>query len=81
MCGNRLVDAFTHPCMFYIGRRHRDPNKRPAYPGIIIDLTGTSSLTWSDEDIRIAGEKATVLGNPLSDGCNLFYDLQLKYRD
>ena len=67
--------------MYFIVYRHRDPEKRPEYPAIITDLTGTSSLTWSDEDIRIAGERATVLGNPLIDGSTLFYDLQLIYKD
>ena len=65
----------------YCWFRHRDAEKRPTYPTIITDLTATGSLTWNDEDIRIAGEMATKLGNPLSDGCNLFYDLQLKYKD
>ena len=66
---------------YTFGFRHRDPEKRPTYPTINTDLTATSSLTWNDEDIRIAGEMATILGNPLSDGSNLFYDLQLKYKD
>ena len=70
-------------CSHYtvFGFRHRDPEKRPTYSTIITDLTGTGSLTWNDEDIRIAGEMATKLGNPLIDGHNLFYDLQLKYKD
>lgn len=68
-------------CISLHDYRHREPEKRPEYSTIVTDLTGTGSLIWSDEDIRLAGEGATVLGNPLSDGFNLFYDLQLKYKD
>ena len=57
--------------MYFIVYRHRDPEKRPEYPAIITNLTSTSSLTWSDEDIRTAGKMATVLGNPLIDGSTL----------
>ena len=71
----------SRSCRCTVAFRHRDPKKRPTYTTIITDLTGASSLTWNDEDIKIAGEMATKLGNPLSDGCNLFYDLQLKYKD
>jgi len=52
------------------------------YSSIFRQLTNSKdSLSWSDEDKLIDEGKATVLGNPLSDGYNLFYDLQLKYRN
>ena len=39
------------------------------------------SLSWSDEDKFVNEGRAVVLGNPLSDGYDLFYDLQLKYKN
>ena len=65
----------------YIWLRHRDPEKRPTYFTIATDLIRAGSLTWNDEDVRIAGEMATKLGNSLTDGYSLFVDLQLKYKD
>ena len=87
---NRTIRMYIHTYLaicvelyytYLIWLRHRDPDKRPTYSTIASDLTGAGSLTWNDEDVRIAGEMAIKLGNPLSDGCNLFLGLQLKYKD
>ena len=62
--------------------RNEDPKERPQYYTIMAQLSNTkNALSWSDEDKLINEESATVLGNPLSDSYNLFYDLQLKYRN
>ena len=37
-------------------------------------------LGWSDEDKKIGGENAMKLGAPLKHGKNLYYDLQLQYK-
>ena len=36
-------------------------------------------LEISEEDRHISGTKASTLGHPLSDGINLYKDLQLVY--
>jgi len=37
-------------------------------------------LGWSDEDKKYGGEDATKLGVPLEYANNLYYDLQMKYK-
>ena len=37
-------------------------------------------LGWSDEDKQIGGEDAMMLGGPLESANNLYYDLQLQYK-
>ena len=62
--------------------RNEDPKERPAYSAIIEQFTNSmESLSWSDEDKLVNEGRAAVLGNPLSDSYNLFYDLQLKYKN
>ena len=52
------------------------------YSTIIGQLTNSKdSLAWSDDDKVINNGRAAMLGNPLSDSYDLFYDLQLKYKN
>jgi len=37
-------------------------------------------LQWSDEDKQIGGEDAMKLGGPLGFAKDLYYDLQMTYR-
>ena len=62
--------------------RHPDPRSRPQFGQIKKLLTGNSGylLGWSDEDKQIGGEDAMKLGTPLESANNLYYDLQLQYK-
>ena len=41
---------------------------------------GEYLLAWSDEDKQIGGENVMKLGASLENGNNLYYDLQLQYK-
>ena len=62
--------------------RHPDPRSRPQFGQITKLLTGNSGylLGWSDEDKQIGGEDAMKLGASLESANNLYYDLQLQYK-
>ena len=62
--------------------RHPDPRSRPQFGQITRLLTDNSGylLGWSDEDKQIGGEDAMKLGAPLESAYNLYYDLQLQYK-
>lgn len=62
--------------------RHPDANSRPQFGQIAEVLAGNSEslLGWSDEDKQIGGEDAMKLGAPLKNGSNLYFDLQLQYK-
>jgi len=62
--------------------RNPDPGSRLQFGQIAEVLAGDSRylLSWSDEDVQIGGENAMRLGAPLENGSNLYYDLQLQYR-
>ena len=62
--------------------RNPDPRSRPQF-GQITKLLACNTgylLGWSDEDKRISGEDAMKLGAPLEFANNLYYDLQLQYK-
>ena len=62
--------------------RHSDPRSRPQF-GQITKLLACNAgylLDWSDEDKQIGGEEAMKLGAPLESANNLYYDLQLQYK-
>ena len=62
--------------------RNPDPRSRPQF-GQITKLLGCNTgylLGWSDEDKQISGEDAMKLGAPLEFANNLYYDLQLQYK-
>ena len=61
--------------------RHPDPESRPIFALIIryLNKPVEELLSISEEDRQIAGIRATTLGYPLSDGINLYKDLQLVY--
>ena len=62
--------------------RHPDPRSRPQFGQITKLLAGNTGylLGWSDEDKQIGGEDAMRLGAPLESANNLYYDLQLQYK-
>ena len=62
--------------------RNPDPKLRPQFGQIMKLLSGKSGylLGWSDEDKQIGGEDAMKLGAPLESAKNLYYDLQLQYK-
>ena len=62
--------------------RHPDPRSRPQFGQITKLLAGNGNylVGWSDEDKQVAGEDGVKLGAPLEATKNLYYDLQLKYR-
>ena len=55
---------------------------RPQFRQIAELLGGDSEclLAWSDEDKQIGCENAMKLGTPLENGKNLYYTLQLQYK-
>ena len=62
--------------------RNPDPRSRPQF-GQITKLLACDTgylLGWSDEDKQISGEDAMKLGAPLEFANNLYYDLQLQYK-
>lgn len=61
--------------------RHPDPESRPIFALIIRYLKKPDEelLNISEEDRQDAGTKASILGYPLSDGTNLYKELQLVY--
>lgn len=61
--------------------RHPDPESRPIFALIIryLNKPVEELLSISEEDRQTAGTRATTLGYPLSDGINLYKDLQLVY--
>lgn len=68
--------------MFLFVCRNPDLNSRPQFGQIAEVLAGDSEclLGWSDEDKQIGGKNAMKLGAPLENGNNLYYDLQMQYR-
>ena len=62
--------------------RNPDPRSRPQFGQITKLLAGNTGylLGWSDEDKQIGGEDAMKLGAPLASANNLYYDLQLQYK-
>ena len=62
--------------------RNPNPRSRPQFGQMKKLLAGNSRylLGWSDEDKQIGGEDATKLGAPLESANNLFYDLQMQYK-
>ena len=63
--------------------RNREPRSRPQFGQIkkLLDGSGRHLLGWSDEDRKIAGEDAMKLGAPLESAKNLYYDLQILYKN
>jgi len=68
-------------CAYFILHRHPDPESRPIFALIVKYLNKPEKelLCISEEDIYISGTKASTLGYPLSDGINLYKDLQFVY--
>ena len=66
-----------------IVHRHPDPETRPIFALIMryLNKPDKELLSISEEDREMAGIRATTLGYPLSDGFNLYKDLQLVYTD
>ena len=62
--------------------RNPIPKSRPQFVQIVKVLAGDNKhlLSWSDEDKQIGGENAMTLGAALEHGNNLYYDLQLQYK-
>ena len=62
--------------------RNPDPRSRPQFGQITKLLFGNTGylLGWSDEDKQIGVEDAMKLGAPLASANNLYYDLQLTYK-
>ena len=62
--------------------RNPDPRSRPQFGQITKLLAGDSGylLGWSDEDKQIGGIDAMKLGAPLESANNLYYDLQMQYK-
>ncbi|XP_065899226.1 uncharacterized protein [Dysidea avara] len=60
-----------------------EPKSRPQFGQITQLLTGNYSyvLGWSDEDKQYGGEDAMKLGGHLECANNLYYDLQMKYKE
>ena len=63
--------------------RDPEPKSRPQFGQITQLLTGNYSyvLGWSDEDKQYGGEDAMKLGGHLECANNLYYDLQMKYKE
>lgn len=61
--------------------RHPDPESRPIFALIIkyLNKPDEELLNISEEDRDISGTRASTLGYPLSDGINLYKDLQVVY--
>ena len=59
-----------------------EPRSRPQFGQISKLLSGNTRylLSWSDEDKKFCGEDAMKLGAPLECAYNLYYDLQLQYK-
>lgn len=74
------ITAACVKLLFY--HRNPDPNSRPQFGQIAEALADDSEhlLDWSDEDKQIGSEDAMRLGAPLGNGNNLYYDLQLQYK-
>ena len=68
--------------MYATMRRNPDPKLRPLFGQVAEVLASDSEclLGWSDEDKQMGGENAMKLGAPLENGNNLYYDLQMQYR-
>ena len=66
----------------YVIYRHPDPRSRPQFGQIKKLLSGNSGylLGCSDEDKQIGGKDAMKLENPLHCANNLYYDLQMQYK-
>ena len=62
--------------------RNPDPRSRPQFGQITKLLAGSTGylLGWSDEDKQIGSEDAMKLGAPLEVANNLYFDLQLQYK-
>ena len=62
--------------------RHPDPRSRPQFGQITKLLAGNTGylLGWSDEDKQIGDKDAMKLGAPLESANDLYYDLQLQYK-
>ena len=71
-----------HCTTSYIVFRNPDPKMRPQFGQIAEVLAGDREclLGWSDEDKQFGGENAMKLGASLENGNNLYFDLQMQYR-
>ena len=63
--------------------RDPEPKSRPQFGQITQLLAGNHNyvLGWSDEDKQYGGEEAMKLGGHLECANNLYYDLQMKYKE
>ena len=63
---------------------YRNPkyNNRPSFDNIfeLLNRTDSDVLKWSEDDQTLCGSKlASQIGAPLSEGANLYLDLQKTY--
>ena len=62
----------------------RDPkyNERPSFDDMfeLLNRTDSDVLSWSEEDKTQGSKLATQIGAPLTEGVNLYQDLQKTYQ-
>lgn len=80
--GNSVFSDNNYGSVYqFIFHRHPDPESRPIFALIIryLNKPDEDLLNISEEDRNTAGTRASTLGYPLSDGINLYKDLQFVY--
>ena len=76
-----LTTHITVEHAVYTLYRHPEPESRPEFPDIQVELQRPDFklLTWRAEDVAAYTEQARTLGAPLEAGEELYTDIQMLY--